>query len=273
LKSADIDKHVVESVAQLRDQQVERVEVQEQRLVRRLLGTQDVELLGVLDQHAVHEQAIDPAGVLEGFTQAMARLQVERQRHCPELQIEVDQGYLAPPLVSDQPGDAGRDHGCSDTASGAGDGHQLAELVAAGFDHAGGRVRERLLQQGGRDRLDQVVGDAMGQQIAEDRAVVALAERDHGHARLADVGQAVDVGERQLGLTEVDQQQPRRAMLAQVLDRLFDPAFTDRGVLQRHLADHLVDDGISRGVGAKGEKRFELRIGARLLGGFDRGCH
>jgi hypothetical protein len=203
----------------------------------------------------------------------VARLEVERQRDRAELQIEVDQDHAPPPLVGDQPGDAGRERGRADPAARAADRDQAAELLAA-LDHAAlvARREDRLLQERRRDRLDQVVGDAVLQQVAEQAAVVARPERQHGHPGLAHVGQAVDVGQRQLGVAEVDHQQLGRALLAEVLDRVRDGALADRGMGQHQLADHLVDDGVGLFIGDEGEELLTL-FRVRLLGRCDCGRH
>jgi hypothetical protein len=175
--------------------------------------------------------------------------------------------------VGDQPGDAGRERGAADPAAGAGDRDQPAELLAA-LDHAAliaGR-EDRLLQQRRRDRLDQIVGDAVLQQVAEQPAVVARSERQHGHPRLADVRQAVDVRQRQLRVAQVDDQQLRRALLAQMLDRIGDGALADRGLGQHQLADHLVDDSVGFFVGDEGEELL-TRFRARLFGRGNCGRH
>ena len=145
-----VDDDVVELVAQLGHQQLDRAVVEQQRLVGALLGAEHEQALGVLDQHPVHEQAVDPVRVLERLAQAVAGLEVERQRDGAELQVEVDQRDPPPPLMGDQPGDAGGHGGRADAAPGAGDRDQLAELVVA-LDHAAllGRGEDRLLQQAG----------------------------------------------------------------------------------------------------------------------------
>ena len=112
----------------------------------------------------------------------------------------------------------------------------------------------------------------MLQQVAEQAAVVALAEGEHGDARLAHVGQAVDVGQGQLGVAQVDHQELRRAMLPEVLDRIFDRALADRRVGQHHLADHLVDHSVGLLIGDEGEELIAL-FRARLLGGCNGGGH
>jgi hypothetical protein len=175
--------------------------------------------------------------------------------------------------VGDQPGDAGRDRGAADAAARAADRDQLAELVIA-LDHAAllARREDRLLQQRRRDRLDQIVGDAVLQEVAEQAAVVALAEGDDGHTRLAHVGQAVDVGQGQLRVAQIHHQELRRALLAEMLDRILDGALADRGVGQHHLADHLVDHGVGLGIGDEGEELL-ARFGARLFGRCNGGGH
>ncbi len=231
------------------------------RFVRALLGAQDVEPLGVLNQHPVHEKTVDAIGVLERLAQAVTRLEVEREGHRTELEVEIDQGDLAPALMGDQPSHAGRHHGRADTTSGTGDRHQFPQ-PAIGFQPATvlGRVGERLLQQTRRHRLDEIVGDPVGQKIPEHATVIAIAERDHRHARLTDIRQAVDVRQGHVRLAEVDQEQARRAVLAQILDRLLDATLADRGVLQHQLADHLIDHRVGRGIGAEGKKVLTLRI-------------
>ena len=93
-----------------------------------------------------------------------------------------------------------------------------------------------------------------------------------GHARLAHVGQAVDIGQRQLRIAQIDHQELGRALLAEVLYRVLDGALADRGMGQHHLADHLVDHGVGLRVGDEGEELLTL-LGARLLGGCYGGDH
>jgi hypothetical protein len=245
-----------------------------QGFVGTLFRAQHEQAIGVLDQHPVHEQTVDPIRVLERFAQAMAGLEIQGQRNRAKLKIQVDQHDLATTLTGDQPCETRRHHGRPDSASGAGNRDQLAD-PGAGLDGTWlvRRGRDRFVQQTGRDWLDQVVGHAVRQKIAEHAAIVAITKGDHGDAGLADIRQAVDVRQRQLGFAEIDQQQVGRAVLAQVFHRFLDAAFTDRGLRQHHLTDDLIDHGVGVGVGAEGEKLLALRIGVQLLSGCKRGCH
>ena len=106
---------------------------------------------------------------------------------------------------------------------------------SGGLRRALDHVQQRFLHQRRRDRLDQIVADAVVDQVAEQPDIVTVADRDHRHARLAHLGQLVHRGERQIDTGEVDHQQARRALLAQKTGRLADAALVDRGIGDREL--------------------------------------
>ena len=68
--------------------------------------------------------------MLEGLPQARRGLQVQRQGHRPELQIQVDERDSPPPAVGDRPGDARRERGRSNAAASTCHGDEAAEAVA-----------------------------------------------------------------------------------------------------------------------------------------------
>ena len=71
------------------------------------------------------------------------------------------------------------------------------------------RIGKGIAQLVGRERLQQIVLDAAGDEIAIEAHVVHLAGGDHHRARLADLGERVDVAQRVAGLAEVDEQDAR----------------------------------------------------------------
>ena len=158
-----------------------------------LLAAEDVERVGLADHRPVDEERVDPARMLQRLAQARRRLEVQRQGDGPELQVQIDQGHSASAPVRDGPGDTGRKHRGADAATRAADGDQPAPPIALlTLGGALDDIQQRLLYQSRRDRLDQIVADAVVDQVAEQSDVIAVTDGDHGHAGLAHLGQLVD---------------------------------------------------------------------------------
>lgn len=90
------------------------------------------------------------------------------------------------------------------------------------------------LEQLDRQRLHEIVAHADLEQAAEQADVVALADRDDLHRRLAHFGQAAEVRERHHRTFEIDEQKERRALdLRQMRDRVVHVADSDVHVRHR----------------------------------------
>jgi len=113
----------------------------------------------------------------------------------------------------EQPRQRGGDGRRADAAADADDGGHDVRAVSLRFpartrqDHL--RMRERVAQLIDRERLQQIIVNAAGDEVAIEADVVDGAGRDHDRARFADFRQRVDVVERIRGFAEVHEQNVR----------------------------------------------------------------
>ncbi len=206
-----VDHRALEGVADLLLQLIEGRAVGQHRLVDRRLGGEDAKLLVRPHHRALDEQAVDAARILDRVGEAAAGLEVERERAGAEMDVEVEQGGRAAALVAHQPGQRGGDGRGADAAADADHRRHDVGLLARRLDHprAGNghlRIGEGVAQLVGGERLQQIVLDAAGDEVAIEADVVDLAGGDHHRARLADFGERVDVVERVARFAEVDEQ-------------------------------------------------------------------
>ena len=174
--------------------------VGDHRLVDRRFRRKDRQPLVGANHRALDEQTVDAARVLDRVGEAAAGLEVERQRAGSEMDVEIEQRGRAARLLAEQPRERGRDGRSADAAAHADDCRHHVRLVGLGFaaragqDHLG--MREGVAQLVDRERLQQIIVDAAGDEVAVKADVVDGARRDHDRARLANFGQGVDVVER-----------------------------------------------------------------------------
>ena len=222
------DRHL-ERVAQFLFQLEEGRAVGHHRLVDRRFGRQQAELVRRAHHRALDEQAVDAARIVDRVDQAAAGLEVERQRAGAEMHVEVEQRGLAVGLFADRPGERGRDERRADPAAHADDRHQVMRLVVV---HVGMfRRRQHRLRHGQRfadlverQRFQKIVLNAARQKVAVQADVVHLARRDDHRARLADLGQRVDVVDRVARFGHVDEQDVRARRDRKRLDGVAQPA-------------------------------------------------
>ena len=143
-----IDHHVVELVAQLLEEDVQRGRVRHDRIAERLLAAQHIERVRLSHHGAFHEQRIDPTGMLQRLAKSGRRLEIERERHRAELQVEIDQCHSASASIGDRPRNGGREHRGPDAAASTGDCDQPAASIAlAPLCCALDDVKQRFLNQ------------------------------------------------------------------------------------------------------------------------------
>ena len=202
-----------------------------QRLVDRRFRRQHRQALVGADHRAFDEQAVDAARVLDRIGEAAARLEVERQGAGAEMDVEVEQRGAAVRLLAQQPGQRGRDGRSTDAAANADDGGHDVRLVGLRFAARAGQDRlgmgEGVAQLVDRERLEQIIVDAAGDEVAVQADVVDRAGGDHDRARLADLGERVDVVERIGGFAQVHEQDVRAGRNRQRLDRVAKAALVD----------------------------------------------
>ena len=104
-------------------------------------------------------------------------------------------------------------------------------------------MAERVAQLVGRERLQQIVLDAAGDEVAIEAHVIDLPGGDHDRAGLADLGESVDVVQRVARFRQIDEQDVRAGGDGQRLDRIAQAAFVDLfgrpAVLDRDRAEHV----------------------------------
>ena len=183
------------------------------------------------------------------------------------LQIEIGQRDAPVLLVGEMPGETGRDRGRPDAAARPDAGDELADLLAE-RRAALGLVGDGLRQQLRRHRLEEVFGDAGLDQVAIERDIVAVADRDDRDRRLADIGKIVHPRDREIFAADIDDQNAGRALAREVLDRLADVAAQDAQRRYSGRCGAVDDRGLGRRVGDKGQQR--QAPGRRFRGGVDR---
>jgi hypothetical protein len=118
---------------------------------------------------------------------------------------------------------------------------RLSLPARAGQDHLG--MREGIAQLIDRERLEQVIVDPAGNEVAVEADVVDGAGSDHDRARLADFRKRVDVVERIGGFAEVDEQDVRACRHRERLHGIAQSALVDLfrrpTVLDRHRPKHV----------------------------------
>ena len=211
---------------------VEGGAVGQQRLVDRSLGRQDRQLVVGLDHRAFDEQAVDAAGVLDRIGQAASGFEVERQRAGAEVHVEVEQRGRAAVLVAEQPGERGRQRRRARTAARADDRDHHVRAFTRRLDLLGSVEHrlcagERIAQLVGAERLEQIVLDTAGDEVAVQPDIVDLARGDDDGAGFADFGKRVDVVQRIAAFGQVDEQDLRAGGNRQRLDGVAQAALHD----------------------------------------------
>ena len=216
-----VDHRAFEGVADLFLQLIEGGAVGQHRLVDRRFRGEHAELVVGADHRALDEQPVDAARILDRVGQAAAGLEVERRaRRCRNGRRDrasaVERPALSP--ISQASEDAIVEAPTpprTPITAAMTLGFSLAALVEARAGNGELGIGEGVAQLIGRERLQQIVLDAAGDEIAVEAHVVDLAGGDHHRARLADLGERVDVVERiaairerstnrMLGLAETD---------------------------------------------------------------------
>ena len=131
-----------------------------------------------------------------------------------------------------------------------------------------GLVCNGLREQLRRHRLEEVFGDAGLDQVAIERDIVAVADRDDRDRRLADIGKIVHPRDREIFAADIDDQNARRALAREVLDRLADVAAQDAQRRYSGRCGAVDDRALGRRVGDKGQQR--QAPGRRFRGGVER---
>ena len=165
-----------------------------------------------------------------GFSIA-ARLEVERPRAGAEVNVESEEGRRPAGLLTQQPRERSRDGRCADAPADANNCSHHMRLVSLGFttrsrdDHLG--MRERVAQLVDRERLQQIIVDAAGDEVAIEAHVIDGARRDHDRAGLANFRERIDVIERICGFTEIHEQDVRARRHRQRLHGIAKAALVD----------------------------------------------
>ena len=121
-------------------------------------------------------------------------------------------------------------------------------------------MRETVAQLVDRERLQQIIVDAAGDEVAIEADVVDRPGRDHDRARLANFCERVDVVQRVGGFAQIHEQDVRACRDRQRLDGVAQPAFVDLlrrpAVLDRdrpkHVGRRVVADERGEGIAQTG---------------------
>jgi len=161
--------------------------------------------------------------------------------------VEVEQSGRAMSLLTQQPCERSRDGRGADASTDAHDGGHDVRLVDLRFaarprqDRLG--MGEGVTQVIDRERLQKVVVDAAGDEVAIQADIVNLARCDYDRPRLADFRKRVDVVQRVSGLRQVDEQDVRARGDRQRLDRIAQATLVDLlrrpAVLDSHGTQHV----------------------------------
>ncbi len=177
-----------------------------EKLVERRLGEIDravehgrrgeqAQIVAAFREQAVDEIAVEPVRREDRLGDALRRILVEVEAGRSEGDVEIDDDRCRRELARDRPGEVVRDGRCADAALGADDRDGAADRLRA---RRVKQVRDRLDDVQGVDGRDQVVAHAAAREFAVEQHVVDVADDEHLRARVADLGQAVEVGEERL---------------------------------------------------------------------------
>ena len=188
---------MVEGAGQHVEQDVER-SLGDRRFRRHVLfPRQQGKIVRGAHHGAFHEQAVDAAGIVQGFLEAAARFQVQHHGGGAEPQVEIDQSAFAGGFDRQRPGKIHGDRAGPRPA--ARRQHTRDRAAPDGGDRRVTRVRFRRrpqARQGRRQlrpghRLDQIVGHAKIDQRTIDPDVVDSTQDQDPGIRLADLGKFV----------------------------------------------------------------------------------
>ena len=208
-----IDHRHLESLTELFLQLDEGGAVGHQRRADRRFGREDRQVVVGADHRALDEQSVDAARIVDRVGQAATRFEIERQGAGAEMHVEIEQRGRHLVIDAEQPGERSRDGGCPYAAARADDrgGDMALGRRAVGLrrseDHL--RMRQRIAQLRGVQRLEQIVVNAARQQIAIEPHVVHLPDGDDHRAGFAHFGQGVDVVQRIAAFRQVDEEDRR----------------------------------------------------------------
>ena len=191
----DVDDDIVELLAQRRDERLDRNGGEMQIFAQRLFRAKHEQPLADRRHYPLEQRVVDAQRIAERLAQPGVRLDVEHQRAIAVLQVEVDERNPAALPVGEVPGRVDRQRRRADAAARPDEGDQGSELSMdqARIAGMGPAARQRLGQQLRVERLDDIVGNPGMQQITIEADFVAVADRDHRDAGLADIGELVDL--------------------------------------------------------------------------------
>src|SRR5258708_385767 len=137
------------------------------------------------------------------------------------MQIEIDQRDPPRLPVGEVPREVDRHRGRADAAARADEGNHLTEFAAdRGRFGAALRHVQRPGDETVGERLDDVIGYPGLQQIAIEPDLIARTDDDDADAGFAYISETVHLGDRQLNIADIDDENTRRAGVRQVLHRL-----------------------------------------------------
>ncbi|MNS56070.1 hypothetical protein D3C72_889200 [compost metagenome] len=212
---------------------------------------EQAQLVGAADHHPVQQGGVQTVRLAQGVGDAAQRVLVEVQPGGAERQVIVDDdGVDADPLAHGVGGVVGHGRGPGPAArADEGDGPPDEGLSRVGEQAADGRDQLQRLQ--GRH---QVFTDPAPHQFAEQQDVVGRADDHHLGARVADLGQLVDLPQQGLRVLQALDHDQRRGRLGLIgLDRRRDAADADLGGGARHAPVLPRPLGGGQGVLALGE--------------------
>ena len=219
----------MELFAQRREERGDHFGRETHLVAQRLLRAQHEEALADRRHHALKEGVVDARRVDEGLAQPGGRSDVEGERAIAVLQVEVDERHPAALLIGEIPCEVDRQCSRPHATAHADEGDHRSEFLVNRTGRASDRPGGQCLGQKLRiQRLDDVVGNPCPEQIAIEADLVAIADRDHRDAGLADLGQVMDLRYRQVDAADVDDQDVGRPLDAESFDDFCQATARDR---------------------------------------------
>ena len=123
-----IDNDLVIVLDDLTDQRIDGFRIDIHKFFDGFFSPQDCQLVTNFGQSAIQKQLVEPVGVFQGFPETATRFDIEGQRRCSKMQIQIEKSRRQIFLISHDPGHIGGDCGSTNTAPHADHNRQTAAL-------------------------------------------------------------------------------------------------------------------------------------------------
>ncbi|VBY48227.1 Uncharacterised protein [Burkholderia pseudomallei] len=253
-----IEQHVMELMPERADEPRDRARAPRRLAVVRQLGRQHEEPVALRDHRLMDQLRVEPLRILQQLDEPLVADDAEHRARRAAVAVEIDVRDAAARAVREMARERDRDARHADAAARADEADRLARA------RGGVRIgrRQRAMHELDGQRLDEIIAHADAQHAAKQPDVVALADHDHVHRWIADVGEPREIGQRHRRARHVDEQMLRPVRkIAHQRDRVVDSAARDLRARHRLIGDQVADHLVARRVG---DDRDEARAARRV---------